>query len=369
MLASAMAEPTPAASAATTPEPVSLFYCYAHKDKRLRDELQKHLMILQRRGVIRPWVDRDIVPGEDWNQVIDDQLRQAELVLMLVSADFIASEYIMGVEYKLAMQRQDEGRATVVPVLLRDVDLADEDGPLAALLKRQGLPPEMKAVTRWSNRDSAWTAVAAGLRATVKAIQARRPAQAKVAAKMQVLVRSAPPQAAGSQDGLLDEVLGEVTRCAVAADRAKGGQGLDEAALRSQALRLIDLPEPRRVLWVDDHPENNAYESELLAKLQIEVDPVISTELALAHLADPHGGAYDLVISDWTRSAEAPLAGLRLLQAMRARGHDQPVVIYHGTFGAAPRAALALAARGACAFGEAVLPGELMGLVQDALRA
>ena len=363
MLTPAMAESTLAASAAITPEPVSLFYCYAHKDKRLRDELQKHLMILQRRGVIRPWVDRDIVPGEDWNQAIHDQLRQAELVLMLVSADFIASDYIMGVEYKLAMQRQDEGRATVVPVLLRDVDLADEDGPLAALLKRQGLPPEMKAVTRWSNRDSAWTAVAAGLRTAVKAIQARRAAPAKVPA------RSAPPQDAGSQDGLLDEVLGEVTRCAVAADRAKGGQGLDEAALRSQALRLIDLPEPRRVLWVDDHPENNAYESELLAKLQIEVDPVVSTDLALAHLADPHDAAYDLVISDWTRSAEAPLAGLRLLLAMRARGHDQPVVIYHGTFGAAPRAALALAARGAGAFGEAVLPAELMGLVQGALRA
>lgn len=97
--------------------------------------------------------------------------------------------------------------------------------------------------------------------------------------------------------------------------------------------------------------ENNAYESELLAKLQIEVESVISTELALAQLADPQGGNYDLVISDWTGSAEVLLAGRWLLQAMRACGHDQPVVIFRG------------------AFGEAVLPGELMGLVQGALRA
>lgn len=248
MLAPNMAETVLAASAATAPEPISLFFCRARQGTRLRGELQKQVMILQRCGVIRPWVDRNIVPGEDCNQTIDDQLREVKLVLMLVSADFIASDCIMSVEYKVSMQRQDEGRATVAPVPLRDVDLADEDGPLAALLKRQGLPPERKAVTRWSNRDSTWTAVAARLRTVVKAIQARRPAQVKVPAKVQVAARFAPPQAAGSQDRLLDEVLDEVTRCAVAADRAKGSQGLDEAALRSQVLRLIDLPEARRVL-------------------------------------------------------------------------------------------------------------------------
>jgi CheY-like chemotaxis protein len=140
--------------------------------------------------------------------------------------------------------------------------------------------------------------------------------------------------------------------------------------VRSQARRLIDLPEVKRVLWVDDHPENNAAEVGALAKLQIEVAAVRSTGEALARLSETsaHGG-FDLVISDWGRSAEGPLAGLRLLAAMRVRSHAQPIVFYHGTSGAMQRAALAASAGAAGAFGEAVLPDALMRLVLAALNA
>ena len=111
--------------------------------------------------------------------------------------------------------------------------------------------------------------------------------------------------------------------------------------MRSQARRLIDLPEPKRVLWVDDHPENNTTEVGALTKLQIEVAAVRSTEEALARLSETSGhGGFDLVISDWGRDAEGPLAGLRFLATMRLRHHAQPVVFYHGTFGATHRAAL-----------------------------
>ena len=78
--------------------PVTLFYSYAHEDEALRDELQGHLKLLERRGLLAPWHDRRIVPGADWSGAIDGYLRNAELVLLLVSKDFIASDYIMGTD-------------------------------------------------------------------------------------------------------------------------------------------------------------------------------------------------------------------------------------------------------------------------------
>jgi len=86
-------------------EPVDLFYSYAHEDEPLRDELERHLKIMERRGVIRSWHDRSIVPGQQWNQEIDAQLAAADLILLLVSADFINSDYIWGHELETAMKR------------------------------------------------------------------------------------------------------------------------------------------------------------------------------------------------------------------------------------------------------------------------
>jgi hypothetical protein len=94
MLARAM---TPHAS--TAADPVTLFYSYAHEDEPLRDELQDHLAILERRGVIRSWHDRAIVPGHDWSQEIDQHLREADLVLLLISKDFIASDSVVQTQF------------------------------------------------------------------------------------------------------------------------------------------------------------------------------------------------------------------------------------------------------------------------------
>ena len=88
---------------------------------------------------------------------------------MLVSADFINSDYIWGHELATAMQRHERGEASVVPVMLRSTDI--DDAPFAKL---QALPTDRRAVTSWPNRDEAWTDVAKGIRRTVAAIQARR---------------------------------------------------------------------------------------------------------------------------------------------------------------------------------------------------
>src|SRR5437879_8430138 len=75
---------------------IKLFYCYAHEDKLLRDELEKHLSLLKRRGFISTWYDQEILPGEEWKQALEANLQAADIVLLLVSPDFMHSDYCYG---------------------------------------------------------------------------------------------------------------------------------------------------------------------------------------------------------------------------------------------------------------------------------
>src|SRR6202045_1561130 len=107
---------------AGTSPPVEVFYSYAHEDEALRAELEKHLSLLRRQGVISGWHDRHIAPGADWAQAIDEHLESAVVILLLVSADFLASDYCYGIEMKRALQRHQTNEAAVIPILLRAVD-------------------------------------------------------------------------------------------------------------------------------------------------------------------------------------------------------------------------------------------------------
>ena len=174
--------------------PVTLFYSYAHEDETLRDELQGHLKLLERRGLLAPWHDRKIVPGADWSGAIDSYLRSAELVLLLVSKDFIESDYIMGTELAVAMQRHAAQAAVVVPIVVRAVDFDPQDEQELPFLRLQGLPTDLRPVTSWPNRDEAWTNVAKGLRATVKQIREGRPEASSDAVEATFSSQAAPSE-------------------------------------------------------------------------------------------------------------------------------------------------------------------------------
>ncbi|MEO1394933.1 MAG: toll/interleukin-1 receptor domain-containing protein [Cyanobacteria bacterium J06634_5] len=146
-----------------------LFYSYSHKDEILRDQLDTHLKILERQGLIQSWHDRRILGGEDWAQEIDTNLQQADIVLLLISADFIASDYCYNIEMEQAMERHQAGKAKVIPVLVRAADFSGT--PFKDL---QGFPTDMKAVTQWSDRDSAWLNVETGIKNAIDAIKAKR---------------------------------------------------------------------------------------------------------------------------------------------------------------------------------------------------
>src|SRR2546421_1318003 len=130
-----------------SPEPhnsVEVFYSYAHEDETLRDELKKHLSNLKRQGVITDWYDRDISAGSEWNEEIERHLNSAKVILLLVSPDFMNSDYINDVEVKHAMERHESGEARVIPVILRP---GDWEG--TSFSKLQAVPTDALPVTSW----------------------------------------------------------------------------------------------------------------------------------------------------------------------------------------------------------------------------
>jgi hypothetical protein len=148
-------------------KPVKLFYSYSHKDEDLRDELDAHLKILQRQKVIAPWKDRDIEAGAEWNEEIKRELDEAQIILLLISRDFIASDFCWDKEMERAMQRHDAGEAVVIPIILRSCDWKG-----APFGKLQGLPKDMKPVKDWADRDQAFTNVAQGIRKVAERLAA-----------------------------------------------------------------------------------------------------------------------------------------------------------------------------------------------------
>ncbi|MBI4494834.1 MAG: TIR domain-containing protein [Chloroflexi bacterium] len=149
---------------------VEVFYSYSHQDKKHRGQLQKHLAMLRRQGLIREWHDRQIGAGEEWRGAIDTHIETAQIILLLVSSDFLDSHYCYDVEMARALQRHVAGEARVIPIILRPCDW--QAAPLANL---QALPTDGKPVTMWANRDSAFLDIATGIRKAVNEILERPP--------------------------------------------------------------------------------------------------------------------------------------------------------------------------------------------------
>ena len=150
----------------STDPPITVFYSYAHADEKLRDELAKHLSLLKNSGYISEWHDRDIEAGQEWEQRIDHHLETADLILLLISADFMASRYCYSIEMQRALARHNAGAARVVPIVLRPVDW--QDAPFGKL---QALPKNARPVTTWPNQDEAFLDIAQGIRRAVASLR------------------------------------------------------------------------------------------------------------------------------------------------------------------------------------------------------
>ncbi|HKQ04850.1 MAG TPA: toll/interleukin-1 receptor domain-containing protein [Blastocatellia bacterium] len=147
----------------TLNQPIEIFYSYAHRDERLRKRLEDHLAVLRRRGLVAGWHDRDIDAGTEWKTQIDTHLQTAQIILLLISGSFLASDYCYELEMKVALERHDRREARVIPIILRPC--LWKDAPFARL---QVLPRDGKPVTAWPSPDEAFLSVAEGILAVVK---------------------------------------------------------------------------------------------------------------------------------------------------------------------------------------------------------
>lgn len=128
-----------------------LFISYAHEDEKFKNELQKHFSGLVNQGVIESWDGRAILPGEDWNDAVKKKLGEAQIVLFLVSADFMASEYIKDVEIKKTMERHNSGLVKIIPVIVRPCDFK-----ALPIGKYQALPKGAVPIIDWPSQDAAY---------------------------------------------------------------------------------------------------------------------------------------------------------------------------------------------------------------------
>ncbi len=99
-----------------------MFYSYDYRDEYYRNELEKHLIILSRQGLITTWHNRKIIAGNDWSDEVKAHLDSADIILLLVSPDFLASDFCYEFEMKRALERHNTGDAFVIPILVRPVD-------------------------------------------------------------------------------------------------------------------------------------------------------------------------------------------------------------------------------------------------------
>lgn len=140
----------------------TLFFSYSHKDEDLRDQLEVHLANLKRQGVIDTWHDRRILAGDEFDSQISNALERADVILLLISPDFIASDYCYDIEMNRALERHEMREARVIPVILRPCDW--QGTPFGKLLAS---PKDGRPISSWPDRDEAFLDVTKAIRAVV----------------------------------------------------------------------------------------------------------------------------------------------------------------------------------------------------------
>lgn len=139
---------------------LKLFFSYTHRDEDMRNELEVHLAALQRQGVISSWHDRRITAGSEIDSTISKELEEAQIILLLISASFVASKYCYETEMMRAMEKHDQGSARVIPVILHPCDNW-HSFPFGKLL---ATPTDGKPISMYANQHEAFAIVTRAIR-------------------------------------------------------------------------------------------------------------------------------------------------------------------------------------------------------------
>lgn len=128
-----------------------VFISYSHKDEAHKEDLEDHLSTLKRSGAISVWHDRMITPSDDWKNRIDENLNSADIILLLISPSFLASDYCYDVELRRAIEKHEHGSAKIIAIIVRACDWSS-----CEFSKFQAVPKDAKPISLWTDKDSAW---------------------------------------------------------------------------------------------------------------------------------------------------------------------------------------------------------------------
>lgn len=283
-----------------SPEPhksVEVFYSYAQEDEELRDELKKHLSNLKRQGVITDWYDRDISAGKEWNDGIKQHLGSARVILLLISPDFMNSDYINDIEVKRAMERHESGEARVIPVILRPVDWEG-----ARFSKLQALPKDALPVTSWKDPDEALLDITKGIR---KAVQELSGPSAGVPTVPDI---PRPPRVGfvsrRDRDGrdILGRLQSELVPKKNQLVALWGAGGVGKTILAAEAARALAEADGQRIIWITAEGRPNFAFSTLLDDIAEQLGCSDLRPLAVgpkeSELRKPIGAKPTLIVLD-----------------------------------------------------------------------
>lgn len=176
----------------------SVFFSYSHADEALRDQLEKQLSLLKRQGIIETWHDRRIGAGQDFAREIDNHIETDDIILLLVSADFLDSDYCYEREMMRAMARHEAGEAIVIPVILRACDWHG-----APFGKLNAAPADGKPVTQFADRDQALLEVAKAVRGAAQRLSSKSGSKSPAPPKAPTARSAAPTPSTGPRSSNL----------------------------------------------------------------------------------------------------------------------------------------------------------------------
>ena len=141
------------------------YFIKNHEDEKFKDTLETYLKLAKRQGYISVWHDRKISPGDFWEDEISNQLMRTKIFLLLISIDFLTSEYCVKVEMKAALEQHAREEAIVIPIIVRECDWKD-----TILGKFQVLPKDGKPISTWESNDAVYVDIMAEIKKRVKSL-------------------------------------------------------------------------------------------------------------------------------------------------------------------------------------------------------